>query len=230
MDSFFWSAGSAFWLGLLTSISPCPLATNIAAISYMGNRLGSPVYILLSGMLYTLGRMLTYLILAIFILSSMLSVPGVSQTLQKYMNQLIGPLLILVGMVLLDWISLNFKSKGMSEADQLKIHSLGLWGAGWLGILFALSFCPISAALYFGSLIPLAIQNQSRFLFPALYGIGTALPVFLFALLLAVGTRWIGPVYQHLADIELWARKITGGIFILVGIYESLKFIYGLPI
>ena len=226
MDPFILAAASACWLGILTSISPCPLATNIAAISYIGKRVGTPKKVLFSGLLYTLGRMLTYLILGVLIVAGMLSVPDLAYFLQKYMNTFLGPILVLVGMFLLGLIRLNFSVSGISEQMQNRAEKYGIWGAGLLGFLFALSFCPISAALFFGSLIPLAVQHESRVLMPTIYGIGTALPVFAFAILVALGARSIGKAFNKLTQIELWARHITGVIFIVVGIYYLLVYIF----
>lgn len=226
MEPFILAAVSACWLGILTSISPCPLATNIAAISYIGKRMGTPRKVFFSGLLYTLGRMLTYLILGVLIVAGMLSVPDLAYFLQKYMNTFLGPILILVGMFLLGLIRLNFSGSSVSERMQNRAESYGIWGAGLLGILFALSFCPISAALFFGSLIPLAVQHESRVLMPTIYGIGTALPVFAFAILVALGARSIGRAFNKVTQIELWARRITGVIFIVVGIYYLSVYIF----
>jgi len=226
MDPFLLAAASACWLGILTSISPCPLATNIAAISYIGKRVGTPGKVFLSGILYTLGRMLTYLILGVLIVAGMLSIPDLAYFLQKYMNTFLGPILILVGAFLLGLIRLNFSGSGISERIQNRADRYGIWGAGLLGFLFALSFCPISAALFFGSLIPLAVQYESEFLMPTIYGIGTALPVFAFAVLIALGTHSIGRAFNKLTQIELWARRITGVIFVVVGFYYLLVYVF----
>ncbi len=219
---------SAFWLGILTSISPCPLATNIAAVSFIGQRVDRPFRVFYAGILYTGGRMLTYLTLGILLVSSMLSVPMISHILQKYMNMFLGPILILVGMILLELISSNISGRGLSESFQKKIESFGIWGAGFLGIVFSLSFCPISAALFFGSLLPLAIKQESGILIPCLYGIATGLPVLLFAFLLATGANRVAQAFNRVSVFEKWARKITGVLFIVVGIYYCLTYIFGL--
>lgn len=227
---WFLGAASALWLGILTSISPCPLATNITAISYVGRRIGNPPQVFLAGTLYTLGRALTYAVLGTLLVSSVLSAPAISQFLQTYMNKLLGPLLILAGMFLLELLRVNIPGRSIGERMQQRVEDWGVWGAGVLGIVFALSFCPVSAALFFGSMIPLAIQNGSGVWFPSLYGVGTGLPVFVFALLVALGTRAIGKVFHRLDSVERWARRITGIILIVVGIYYCLKFIFGVSI
>ena len=227
MAEFLLATASAFWLGILTSISPCPLATNIAAISFVGRRVDSPFRVFLTGLLYTGGRMLTYLVLAVLLVSGLLWAPSVSHLLQKYMNKVLGPLLILVGMILLELIQIKFSGSGVSEKMQKRIQAMGMWGALPLGVVFALSFCPVSAGLFFGGLIPVALQYESGFIIPSAYGLATGLPVLVFAVLIALGTKRVGQTYNKLVAFERWARRITGVIFIGVGVYHSLAYIFG---
>ena len=219
MDSFSAGVVTALWLGILTSISPCPLATNIAAISYIGRRVGNPRGVFLSGLLYTVGRALVYIIMAAVIVTALLSVTEVSRWLQKHMNQILGPILILAGMVLTGLVRLQ---------TQHRADSFGVLGAGFLGIVFALSFCPVSAALFFGSLIPVSVRCSSTIVIPLVYGLGTALPVLVFAGLIAFGAGTVGRAYDRLSQIESWARRITGLVFIIVGIYLSLSYIFNM--
>jgi cytochrome c-type biogenesis protein len=226
MNEFIIGAGSALWLGILTSISPCPLATNIAAISYIGRRVGNSRQIFLTGLLYTVGRTLAYLALAFVIVASVLSMPQISLFLQKYMSLVLGPILIIVGMFLLGLIQMDIGGQGMGEGLKKRVDALGIWGALLLGIVFALSFCPTSAALFFGSLVPLSLKVNSSIALPVIYGIGTALPVMVFAVLLAISAQSVGKAYNVLAKMEWWARMITGWLFVLVGIYFSLKYVF----
>ncbi len=221
---------SAFWLGILTSISPCPLATNIAAISFVGRRVASPGKVFLTGLLYTAGRTLAYLVLGVLLVSSLLSAPHLSHALQKYMNKALGPILIIVGMILVELIQLNFSGSGVSEKMQKRVEALGMWGALLLGVVFALSFCPLSAALFFGSLLPLALRCESAVVLPFAYGVATGLPVLVFAILIARGAKRVGEAYNKLVPFEKWARRITGAIFILVGVYYCLTHIFGLQV
>ena len=228
MSEFFIGAGTALWLGILTSISPCPLATNIAAISYIGKRVDSPRSVLASGLLYTLGRTLAYLILGLLLVQSLLSAPHLSHWLQKYMMKMLGPLLILVGMILLGLIGAGLAGSGLADKTRERADRMGIWGAGFLGIVFALSFCPVSAALFFGSLVPLAVKSDSGILHPVLYGIGTALPVVAFSILLASEANYLGKAFGRVTRFELWARRITGVVFIGIGIYFTLENIFHL--
>lgn len=219
---------SAFWLGILTSISPCPLTTNIAAISYVGRRVGRPASVLQAGLLYTAGRALAYLLLGVLLVGSLLSAPSLSQVLQKHMNMALGPVLIVVGLILLELIRLpTGKGGGLSAALQKKADFLGIGGAGLLGIIFALSFCPTSAALFFGSLLPLAVQQQSGLLIPGIYGLATGLPVLLFALLLAFGANKVANAFNRITAFEIWARRLTGLLFLLVGGYYCAVYFFG---
>ena len=216
---------TAFWLGILTSISPCPLATNIAAVSFLSKKAAHPRTVFLSGILYTIGRMLAYAILGFLIVKSLLSVPLVANFLQKYMNKALGPILIIVGLFLLDILKLNIPSLVIPEKHQKKIAGSGIFGACILGFIFALSFCPISAALFFGSLIPLAVGNKIGLSLPFIYGIGTGLPVLIFALGIALGITSLSHWFHKAAKLEIYARKITGVIFIVVGIYYIFVYI-----
>lgn len=219
MENLAAAIGTAFWLGLLTSISPCPLATNIVSVSYIGKQMTSQSRVLLAGLVFTLGRLLAYVALAMILVSSLLALPEVALFLQRYMNKALGPLLIIVGVMLLGILKLPSFGLQMGEGIQGKTKRFGMWGAGILGFLFALSFCPVSAALYFGSLIPLATEAHHPLLLPSVYGIGTSLPVVLFAYLIATGARSIQAIYQRIVLVEKWATRITAIIMIGVGIY-----------
>lgn len=223
MQSFYLDVFTAFWLGILTSISPCPLATNIAAVSFISKDLGGSRRVLLGGLLYSAGRMLTYIAIAVLAVASILSLPEVSFFLETNMTKIIGPILIVVGIILLDVLPFSFSTSLVSASVQAKAGAWGMWGAGLLGIVFALSFCPLSAALYFGSLIPLAVDGKSSILMPSLYGFGTALPVVVFALVMAFGVRSLGKFFDKLTKVEKWARRITAVIFIGAGLYLLLK-------
>lgn len=224
-------AGSALWLGLLTSMSPCPLATNVAAISYLGRRVDSPRHVFGGGLLYTFGRTAVYVALGALFVLGLLSIPETSRFLQRHMNRILGPLLIVTGLFLLEIFRVAPPGMGRTgEKLRTSLESRGMWGAAPLGALFALSFCPVSAALFFGSLIPLALRFDSPVLYPSLYGAGTALPVVGFALLVAFGARFVGKVFDNLTVIERWARRITGVVFIGVGIYMTLIHTFGLQI
>ena len=216
---------SALWLGILTSISPCPLTANIAAVSYIVRRLDHTSYVFASGILYTLGRVIGYTGLGILITSSLLSIPQTSYFLQDYMNKIVGPVLIMTGFFLLEILPLNVL--GLSTPDKItsRFKNLGIVGSLPLGMLFALSFCPVSAALFFGSLIPLSLKNGSSIILPSIYGIGTGLPVLAFAILIAMGIKNIGTIFKKVTLFEYWTRRMIGIIFILVGIYYILAHI-----
>jgi cytochrome c biogenesis protein CcdA len=213
------SFGSALWLGILTSISPCPLATNVAAISFLAKKITHPLLVLLSGIAYTVGRMITYAILGFILINSILSIPQVAQFLQKYMVKALGPILIVTGLILLDVIKISFPGLSLSQKHHNKLVGAGVPGAFLLGAVFALAFCPVSAALFFGSLIPLALQSKLGVTLTFIYGIGTGLPVLVFAIAIAAGVASLSHWFHRLTKLEYYMRKATGIIFILVGIY-----------
>ena len=211
--------GSALWLGILTSISPCPLATNIAAVSFLSKKINHPKTVLAASITYTAGRMIAYAVLGAIIILSLASVPFIANFLQKYMNKILGPVLIIAGFFSLDIIRFNFSGLSISKQKQESLAQGGLRGAFALGMLFALAFCPISAALFFGSLIPLSLNNSYGILLPCIYGIGTGLPVLVFSLAIAYGISTLSHWFNKMAMLEKYTRKITGIIFILVGLY-----------
>lgn len=221
MTEIFISFASALWLGILISISPCPLASNVAAISFLSKKITHPFSVFISGLAYTLGRMVSYALLGWIIINSLLSVPQVARFLQKYMGIALGPLLIFAGLVLLEVITLRIPGLSLSPKHQNKLVDSGALGAFLLGIIFALAFCPISAALFFGSLIPLALNSKSGIVLPFIYGIGTGLPVFIFAVVIALGVTSLSRWFKRITRLEYYTRKITGVVFILVGLYYA---------
>jgi len=210
---------SALWLGILTAISPCPLATNIAAISFISKNIECPYRTVLAGFLYVLGRVLTYVVLGFIVVGGLLAVPSVANFLQHSINKFIGPILILIGLLLLNVIKLNFSVGVKHEKFQEFAATSSFLGSFLLGVIFALSFCPVSAALFFGSLTSLAIEHHSRLIIPTMYGIGTGLPVMIFAIVVAFSMHKLGEIYNNMVTFETWFRKITGWIFIIGGIY-----------
>jgi cytochrome c-type biogenesis protein len=225
-----WAIGTALWLGILTSISPCPLASNIAAISFIGRRVGQTRQVLLSGLLYTIGRTVAYQGLSIVIVAGLLATGDVARFLQRYLNQILGPVLILVGMVLLGLLGFRFSLNLAGQGVQQRASKGGVLWSLLLGMLFALSFCPVSAGLFFGGLIPLAAANDSHVLLPLLFGVGTALPVIAFAFLIAFGSQYVGRAFHRLTQVERWVRVSTGTALVAAGIYYCLAHIYGISL
>ena len=219
-------AATAVWLGILTSISPCPLATNIAAVSYLGKRVGAVHAVLMTGIAYALGRMAAYVAVGAIVVTGLLSMPAVSLFLQRNMIAIIGPILIITGMFLLELLTVPLPAGGAGERTRRLADRGGILGGAALGMLFALTFCPVSAALFFGSLIPLAVSQGSMVLLPSLYGLGTGLPVLLFAVLLAAGVKSAARMFDRLAVFEKWARYATGLVFIAVGAYLTLRYVF----
>ncbi len=222
--------GSALWFGILTSISPCPLATNIAAISFIARKVDRIRSVLLSGLVYAVGRTVAYLALGALIMGGLLASGEIALFLQRYLNQALGPVLILVGMLLLGLLRSTASVSLVGDGMQARAAKGGIGWAALLGMLFALSFCPVSAGLFFGVLIPLSMRHGSIVVLPLVYGIGTAVPVLVFAALIAFASQRLGSAFNRLTQIERWVRRITGLVFILAGIYYSLLYVYEIPL
>jgi cytochrome c-type biogenesis protein len=222
-------AGTAIWLGFLTAISPCPMATNIAAVSFIGRQYSHPFKVALAGLAYVCGRVTAYVALGVMVAGGMLSAPGLSAILQRWMNAILGPILVFAGMVLLGLLVFKAGAGSVRGARRKERAAQGgVPGAFLLGGLFALSFCPISGALFLGSLVPLAVTHNAPVFFPLLYGVGTGAPTALFALLIALGAKSVGVVFEKVGKAEGVARRITGAVFIAAGVFFMLRYTFEL--
>ncbi|MCK4678859.1 MAG: sulfite exporter TauE/SafE family protein [Bacteroidales bacterium] len=212
---------SAFILGLMTAISPCPLATNITAIGFIGKDLDNKRKVFTNGLIYTLGRAITYTgIGLIFYLGA--SQFQISGFIQQWGEKLLGPILIVIGYFLLDFVKINFPGLGkLTDKVEEKSRS-GFLGVLLLGIVFALAFCPYSGVLYFGMLIPMTITNSSGLYLPVIFATGTGLPAIIFAWFIAYTIGGVGGVYNKVKIFEIWFRRIVSVIFIVVGLYYSI--------
>jgi len=215
---------TAFLLGLMTAISPCPLATNITATAYISKNITSKKKVFLSGLLYALGKAFSYTILGLIFYM------GTSQyAVKKFFmlngEKFLGPLLILIGLMMLNIIKLNFFGKSaFQEKLSEKFRSKGLLGSFLIGVVFALAFCPTSGALFFAGLIPMTIASPEGLILPVIFGFGTAIPVLLFTYLIAFAASNVSSFYGKIQKIEKVMRYITATVFILVGIYYVLLF------
>lgn len=214
---------TAFLLGLLTALSPCPLATNIAAIGFIGKEMEDRKRVFRNGLLYTLGRILAYTLLGfvlILILKEGSSMFGIQKTIGTWGERVLGPALLVIGLFMLFGDRLNlprFGFKGNAEGLARK----GGWGALLIGILFALAFCPTSGVFYFGMLIPLSATTTAGYLLPAVFAIATALPVLVVAWILAFSVQQMGRFYGRMRTVQRWMNLFVGMLFIGIGIYYS---------
>ncbi len=229
MSAELWAAlATGLWTGVVTSVSPCPLATNIAALTYISKHSGShKLAVLAHGLLYALGRALAYLVIGFLLVKSLLSAPAFSFFMQKYGGQALSPVLVLAGMYMLDMFGRGFEGFNFFDLSKFKAR------AGWLsslamGGIFALAFCPVSAALYFGVIIPLAAARSAPLALPLVYGLGTALPVVGIALALDFGLKKLSVLTGLAGRFEKYARPATGWVFVAAGVYLGLRDIFGL--
>jgi threonine/homoserine/homoserine lactone efflux protein len=218
---------TALWLGVLTSISPCPLATNVAATSLLARRVGSRRRAM-AGAAYAAGRMFAYVSLAVVVFAGLSSMPDLSSALRHWVLPLVGPLLVLTGMAVLGWLPVPFAFSAGSAGTASRLASWGLLGEFFLGSLFALSFCPVSAALFFGSLLPLAMTHALPPLPVVLYGLGTALPVAVLAILLVLSVERAGSMVARMQTLQRVSLRVTGAILIAVGVWLSISQTLGL--
>ncbi len=219
LDSYNIPILSAFLLGLMTAISPCPLATNITATAFISKNITNKKMVFLSGIIYSLGRGFSYTLLGVIFYF------GANQfhTKKFFMvngEKFLGPLLIIIGLIMLNVIKLNFLGKSnFTEKLTDKFKDKGLLGSFLIGAIFALAFCPYSGVLYFGTLIPMTISNSKGLYLPLIFAFGTGLPVILFTYLLAFTAGKVSLFYTKIAKIEKIMRTVAGIVFVLSGLY-----------
>ncbi len=211
-------AVTAFILGLMTAVSPCPLATNITAIGFISKDITSKRKVFLSGLLYTLGRAITYTAIGLlfFFGASQFKLTGVFQV---WGEKLLGPLLIIIGLFMLGVLKLKIPGIDFLTQKMENRKNNGIWGVLLLGIVFALAFCPYSGVLYFGMLIPLTISSTSGLYLPLIFAIATGIPVIIFAWLIAFSISALGNIYNKIKTFELWFRRVVALLFVIVGCY-----------
>ena len=212
---------TAFLVGLLTAISPCPLATNIAAVGFIGRNIENKKRVFINGLLYTLGRVLSYTLLGvvlIMILKEGSSMFGIQKTIGTWGELLIGPMLLIIGMFMLFGDKLNLPKFGFNGNAEGLARKGGA-GALLIGVLFALAFCPTSGVFYFGMLIPMSATATAGYLLPAVFAIATAIPVLIVAWILAFSVQQMSSFYGRIKTVQKWLNLIVGILFIVIGIY-----------
>lgn len=213
---------SAFILGLITAISPCPLATNITAVGFISRDIENKHRVFINGILYTLGRAITYTAIPLIIFF------GVDQLkfsgfFQRYGEKIIGPLLIVIGLFMLDFIKVNFPAMNRLSTRIQNKKTWNSFDAILLGIVFALAFCPYSGVLYFGMLVPMTVSSASGLYLPVVFALATGIPVIIFSWLLAYTVSGIGGFYHKVKTFELWFRRVIAFLFIVVGVYYIFR-------
>jgi cytochrome c-type biogenesis protein len=217
---------TALILGLMTAISPCPLATNITAIAFISKDMENKRKVFMNGIIYTLGRAVSYTALGLILYfgASTFSVAGF---FQQWGEKLLGPLLLIIGIFMLDVIRINFPGLGKLGEKMEQDQKRGFWKVLLLGMIFALAFCPYSGVLYFGMLIPITVASPEGLYLPLVFAIATGLPVIVLAWMLAYTVSEVGSFYKKLKTFELWFRRIVAVVFIVVGIYYISIFFIG---
>lgn len=209
---------SAFILGLMTAISPCPLATNITAIAFISKDMENKNKVFLNGLIYTAGRAISYTVLGIILFFGA-STFNVARLLQGWGEKLLPPLLLLIGIYMLGLIKINLPGLSNIDNNMQNKQKKGFWQVLVLGITFALAFCPYSSMLYFGMLIPMTISSASGLLLPLIFALATGLPVIILAWMLAYTINEVGSFYNKLRTFEFWFRRVVAMLFIIVGFY-----------
>jgi cytochrome c-type biogenesis protein len=213
-----YSAITALILGLMTAISPCPLATNITAIGFISRDIDDRRRVFINGLVYTLGRAISYTGLAVILFFGASQI-NISRLFQGWGEKLLAPLLILIGLFMLDVFRIKFPGfTALSEKIEKKGNGSYL-STLLLGMIFALAFCPYSGVLYFAILIPITVASASGLYLPVVFAVATGLPVIIFAWIIAYAIGNVGRVYNHIKTFEFWFRRVVAVLFIAIGIY-----------
>jgi cytochrome c-type biogenesis protein len=225
------SALLAFGLGLWTAVQPCPMTANVAAVSYLGRRAGTPLSAIGVAVLYAAGQTIAYVSLALLVLEGIASAWRVSAWLQQNVNLVFGPVWILAGMALLGLLPIRLPrprldslSANLTERDKTAVRARAAWCALPFGILLALGFCPVTATIFFVDLLTIALTDGSHVVYPCVYALGAALPVLVFAVLLSAGSSWLGSILNRAQQVQRWLNWSVGGVLLVLGIYDALKF------
>jgi len=213
---------TAFILGLMTAISPCPLATNITAVGFISKDIENRNRVFINGLLYTLGRAISYTVipLVIFLGADQFKFSGF---FQLYGEKILGPVLIIIGLLMLDILKINFPGFSRITSKMENKTKWGYFDAVLLGVIFALAFCPYSGVLFFGMLVPITIASPSGLYLPVVFAFATGIPVIVFAWILAYAVSEIGNVYNKIRNFEVWFRRGVAVLFIVVGVYYILR-------
>ncbi|MEJ5268441.1 MAG: aromatic aminobenezylarsenical efflux permease ArsG family transporter [Bacteroidales bacterium] len=213
---------AAFFLGLITAISPCPLATNISAIGFISKELENRNKVFIYGLFYTIGRLVSYTVLGVILIYLLRQGSGIykiNKFFNSYGEYFIGPLLLFIGLFMLDVIKIKFSLRSNNGKISEKLTKANNLNSFLMGIIFALAFCPYSGVLYFGGLIPLSVASSGGYFLPAVFAIATGIPVIIFSWILAYSVSSIGKTYNKIKLFELWFRRFVSVTFILIGLY-----------
>jgi cytochrome c biogenesis protein CcdA len=218
MTDYHVALGSALVLGAMTTLHPCPLAVNAAAVSLLAGWSGERRSASRRIAAFVVGYCLTFATLALLLAGTSLRLPVVASALTRATAVFLGPLLVVVGMVHADVLPWPGSNRGNRRLLDRRARTLGGYG---LGAVLALSFCPATAALFFGLLLPLAVQYRAPVAFAAAYAIGAALPLVAVAGVAARGTTALG--------LDRWAHRlpwVIGWLAIIAGIAISVRDVY----
>jgi cytochrome c biogenesis protein CcdA len=215
-----------FVVGVVMAINPCNMGVDLAGIAYVSLKLDNPRGAMLSGAFYTIGRALTYAVFGLLIFAFGTSVADLAPVLQTYENLILGVSLFLIGVVMLGLLKLNFSlGTEIKPTQGENLSNKGLLGALAMGVASSIALCPCTAVVFFGLMIPLAMEaNVIGMSFPVFFGLGTAIPILAFAILLGMSTKVAQTYLSSIMKYEPFARKIFGAGFAIYGIYLLWQF------
>ncbi len=216
---------AALFFGFAGSVAPCQLTANLGSITYFGNKYMQEKLAGLEFLLYLLGKIMVFSFFGVlfWLFGNNISIDSIPVFV--YTRKLVGPLLIVMGLFFLGIIKLrgSFGFRISAVVKKMAERSGGKSGAFLFGVAFSLGFCPTMVLLFFGMVMPLALQSSYGVILPSVFALGTAFPLLVFfAIVIGFGLdRTI------LKKVKQWGRiiyKVSGAFLIILGISDTVTY------
>ncbi|MCK1998340.1 sulfite exporter TauE/SafE family protein [Psychrobacillus psychrodurans] len=211
----------ALLLGLIGAVAPCQLTGNMSAITFYGNRTVQ--------MKSNWGEIVSFIAgkVVVFSLIGMLAWmfgQSFETKMTEYFpifRQLIGPLMIVTGLVLIGILKLVFLNR-LSTYIPMVLKE-GKFGSFMLGASFSLAFCPTMFVLFFVWLMPTVVSTSYGFILPAAFGIATSIPlILLFVFIWLFDAKRL--IMKNSMKIGGIIQKIAGVILIIIGVFDTITY------
>jgi len=212
------------FLGVIGAASPCQLTTNLSALAYASaqSARGRPF---LLGVAYAAGKISVYTLVGALVILAGLRLEAVSIPVVQVARKGLGPLMVLIGIGMVGLIRLKTTvGQGVAARLRGRFTRQGLAGAYLLGVAFSFAFCPTLFWLFFGLTLPLALGSSAGWTFPALFALGSSLPLLAVTGVVAAGFDALEAVMGRLRCIDRLLRVGAGVILVVAGVHDTLVY------
>lgn len=216
---------TALLLGVLGALSPCQLTTGAGAVALIGRHPDRRP--LLAGFAYVGGKALVYALLGLLVVLLGQALATSSIPVIQVVRRILGPLMLVIGLVLIGALRSRL-TLGLGERVAAfaanRLDATRPRGAFVLGMAFALAFCPTLFLLFFGLLIPLALASPGGLLFPALFALGTAVPLLVLLALLGLGLGGTARASSVMQRAQPILTSVAGFVLIAAGLNDTIVY------